>query len=162
MNDTRQATDSLSRSQAFYDQLLPYRSQYTAINNAIPKGSTVLSAVEFPSLLDLHKFKVYTLDWPGANSLSPGIPIAEGGQAVATYLAVHHIGYILTQDPTSIINMYGKNAVNFGIAAAYFNYQNQGRVTQQWISDVSDLTVMHVSRRFKGSDVSLIKLTSHK
>jgi hypothetical protein len=100
-SDTSLGFRVLDGSIGFTDRYTAVRPEYAELNRAIPKGSKVLAALEYPELLDFSKFQFATLDFPGVVSPSPGMPIFQGAQAVVTYL--RRLGYedIAIDSPTT-------------------------------------------------------------
>ena len=63
--------------------------------DVIPEGAGVLVVIERPFLLDFRRHRVYVGDCLGLTSPPPGMPVEEGGQALADYLLANGIGYVM-------------------------------------------------------------------
>jgi len=70
------------------------KSQYTALQQSIPQGETVLTRLDAPFLLDFKRNQIFIADWPGGASLPPGMPVFKGPEALANYLVSKSIRYI--------------------------------------------------------------------
>jgi len=63
--------------------------------NAIPVGSPVLCKVELPFLLRFDRNQIDLIDIPGSSSPPPGIPLQSDAEAVAQYLEMQGIRYVM-------------------------------------------------------------------
>lgn len=70
------------------------KSQYAALQQAIPQGETVLTRLDAPFMLDFKRNQIFLADWPGGASLPPGMPVFKGGEALENYLVSQSIRYI--------------------------------------------------------------------
>lgn len=70
------------------------RSQYAAMERAIPTDSGTIATVDDTFLLDYRTHHIDIADFPGAASLPPGWPGHSDGEALARYLLSHHIRYL--------------------------------------------------------------------
>lgn len=70
------------------------RSQYAAMESAIPTDSGAIVTVDDTFLLDYRTHHIDIADFPGAASLPPGWPGHSDGEALASYLLSHHIRYL--------------------------------------------------------------------
>ncbi len=70
------------------------RSQYAAMERAIPTDSGTIATVDDTFLLDYRTHHIHIADFPGAASLPPGWPGRSDGEALASYLLSHHIRYL--------------------------------------------------------------------
>jgi hypothetical protein len=71
------------------------RAQYAALEEAIPAGSTALTSVLDPFLLDFRKSNILIADWPGAASPRPGWPLWESADSFAQFLLAHNVRYLI-------------------------------------------------------------------
>jgi len=81
----------LEGSTGFSDRYRSYRREYARLSAMIPRSALVLSAVERPALLDMTRYRVATLDIPGAVSPAPHLPYFEGTPRKVAYL--RHLGF---------------------------------------------------------------------
>ncbi len=70
------------------------RTEYAALQAAIPQNSVVLETVAYPFLLDYRQHRIYMADVPGGASLPPGWPARQPGEALADYLKRCGIRYV--------------------------------------------------------------------
>ena len=96
--------DRLHRAQHVVDATAPlldrYRAfepEYHALNRLVPAGSALLAAVDLPSLLDMTRFRVATLDFAGAVSPPPHMPFLDGPGPTVAYLRQLGYRYIATE-----------------------------------------------------------------
>jgi hypothetical protein len=68
-------------------------AEYQRLQQSIPAGKVVLARLEKPILLDFKRNTVYVLDWAVA-SPPPGMPLFQGSEALARYLASQSIRYV--------------------------------------------------------------------
>jgi hypothetical protein len=83
-----------------------------AAQAAVPAGAKILAYTDTPFLFDFNSNPIFVADWPGEASPPPGLPVHQGGEAVAAYL--------LGQDIRYVIYSY-KNKANFPRAIFQFN-----------------------------------------
>jgi hypothetical protein len=62
---------------------------------SVPPGARLLVYMETPFLLDFTNNPICVADWPGEASPPPGLPLAQGGEAVAAYLIGQDIHYVI-------------------------------------------------------------------
>ena len=120
----------------FTNGLASYDPTFSAINDSIPKNASVLSAIETPSLLDMSKFTVSTIDWPGANSPAPGIPLSAGGPAVMGYLDRLGYGYVVVESPASSFNVYSSGDIKWGLSTNVYNYRFNSLALKSWVDGI--------------------------
>jgi hypothetical protein len=65
-----------------------------ALQESVPPGESLLARLEEPFLLDFSRNPVQVVDHPGMVSPTPGMPIFEGGEALAGYLLESRIRYV--------------------------------------------------------------------
>ena len=70
------------------------RSEYAALQSAIPNDGAVLETVAYAFLLDFRQHRIYMADVPGGASLPPGWPARQTGEALAEYLRRQGIRYL--------------------------------------------------------------------
>ena len=70
------------------------RSEYTALQAAIPTNGAVLETLAYAFLLDFRQHRIYMADVPGGASLPPGWPARKTGEALADYLERSGIRYL--------------------------------------------------------------------
>ena len=70
------------------------KAEYTALQQAVPVGATILTRLEKPFLLDFKRNIILIVDYPGAQSLPPGMPFFHGGEALGAYLKDKDIRYV--------------------------------------------------------------------
>ena len=114
------------------DPLSVYGGVFKQISAVIPKGVKVLSAVEAPGLLDLHKFSVSTLDFPGANSPAPGIPLNGSPAELMKYLKDLGYSYIVAQSPLSPGSVYYSVPAKQLATSDFYNYRATGNAIGIW------------------------------
>jgi hypothetical protein len=109
------------------------------MNRLIPRGSKVLSAIETPSILDMSKFDVATVDWPGGASPSPGIPINGNSEELASYLRSCGFNYLLVQSPLTQDTLYSYSNISAGRFKASnpwtsFQSAHISEILSSWVS----------------------------
>jgi hypothetical protein len=114
------------------DPLVQGGGMFRQINSAIPEDSKVLSAVEFPELLDMNKFRVSTLDFPGANSPAPGIGLSGPPKGLMEYLEKLGYGYIVAQSSGNQSSMYANTSARELEKSPWFNYRSTGSAIIKW------------------------------
>ena len=70
------------------------RSEYTALQAAIPHDGVVLETLAYAFLLDFRQQPIYMADVPGGASLPPGWPARQSGEALARYLERSGVRYL--------------------------------------------------------------------
>jgi hypothetical protein len=76
----------------------PEIAAYQRLQQSIPRGEVVLTRLEKPFLLDFKRNTVFVVDYAVA-SPPPGMPLSEGGEALARYLdslSIHYVAYSYT------------------------------------------------------------------
>jgi len=91
----------LEGSVGFSDRYRTYRREFARLSAMIPRNAMVLSAVERPALLDMTKYRVATLDIPGAVSPAPHLPYFEGTARKIAYLRDLGFTYIVVEPDRS-------------------------------------------------------------
>jgi hypothetical protein len=71
------------------------RTEYAALQAAIPSDGGVLATLTNPFLLDFGKRDVMIADFPGTASPKPGWPTWESGEAFAQFLLEHNVRYLM-------------------------------------------------------------------
>ena len=71
------------------------KTEYAAMQRAIPTDSSALATVNNSFLLDFRAHDIKVADFPGAASLPPGWPSRQNGEALAQYLLANHIRYLI-------------------------------------------------------------------
>jgi len=122
----------LGTSNLSIDPLIFYGEVFKKISAGIPKGVKVLSAVETPELLDMNKFSVSTLDFPGANSPAPGIPLGGSPSELMKYLKGLGYSYIVAQSPQSPGSIYYSVPAKQLAASDFYNYRATGNAIGMW------------------------------
>ncbi len=69
-------------------------NQYSALQQSVPIGETIISRLDRNFLYDFTRNNVYVNDTPGGSSLPPGVPLKSGSEAMSDYFLSHHIKYI--------------------------------------------------------------------
>ena len=122
----------LNTSDFSIDPLIFYGRVFKQISAVMPKGAMVLSAVETPELLDMGKFSVSTLDFPGANSPAPGIPLGGSPAELMKYLRGLGYSYIVAQSPLSPGSVYYSVPAKQLAASDFYNYRATGNAIGMW------------------------------
>jgi len=71
----------------------PEIAAYQHLQRSIPRGEVILTRLEKPFLLDFKRNTVFLVDYAVA-SPPPGMPLSEGGEALARYLTSQSIRYV--------------------------------------------------------------------
>ena len=79
---------------------------YQALQKAVPRGETLVVMLDAPYKLDFRRNRVFNLDLPGAVSLPPSMPVADGPEAVAKYLLGSSIRYFAFLRDTTSFALY--------------------------------------------------------
>ena len=84
------------------------RTAATALEEAMPNDGRLLATLERPFLLDFRRRQVFIMSLPGMAGLPPGMPIFEGGEAVAEYLlgwSIRFLAYGGVGDSQRLLNL---------------------------------------------------------
>jgi len=103
-----------------------YVVDFSTLNSVIPIHSEVLSAIEAPGFLDMKKFTVQTLDWPGAVA----VPLNGTVTAFMGYLRQVHVNYLLVQNDYNG-TLYDP-AVAHKLITGEYNYSSIGNSVLHW------------------------------
>ncbi len=114
------------------DPMVPFKQAFNLINLNIPKDTKVLAAIETPGLLDMRRFSVLTLDFPGANSPAPGIPLDRSPEELMKYLRENGVSYVVAQSPSSARSIYFRHPAHQLSTSDWFNYRSTGRAIIKW------------------------------
>jgi hypothetical protein len=71
----------------------PEIAAYQRLQESVPRGEVILTRLEKPFLLDFKRNTVFVVDYAVA-SPPPGMPLREGGEALARYLTSHSTRYV--------------------------------------------------------------------
>jgi hypothetical protein len=63
--------------------------------SAVPANAKILAYTDAPFLFDFVSNPIFVADWPGESSPPPGLPVHQGGEAVASYLLGQNIHYVI-------------------------------------------------------------------
>jgi hypothetical protein len=66
-----------------------------AAQASVPAEATILAYTDTPFLFDFVGNPILVADWPGESSPPPGLPVHQGGEAVAAYLLGQNIRYVI-------------------------------------------------------------------
>jgi len=99
---THDGVDVLDGTIALGDRYAGSERQYAELNAMIPRGAKVLAAVDLPTLLDMTRYDVVTLDSPGAVSPPPHMPFFRGAAADVAYLRAQGFDYIVAESPSAL------------------------------------------------------------
>jgi hypothetical protein len=95
-----------ARVKAEYPMALASAESYAAALAMIPTGSTVLSAVDSPFLLDQHQHTIVCIDEVGTVSPPPGLPLGGSPEALEAYLRRCSIDYVIFVRPENAMALY--------------------------------------------------------
>lgn len=95
-------------SQLSLDRYVLDRPDYAQAVALIPRGSKVLAAVDYPSLLLGTGIDVTTLDIIGSTSPSPHLPYFSGSAAKLAWLRANGYAYVIASDPTASRRLYNR------------------------------------------------------
>ena len=112
-------------------QLASSQVDYMNVNNAVEKHATVAAAVEYPELLNMKKFTVYSMGWPGGGP-SMGVPYFSGPVKFMEYFKNLGIDYLIVQKPSFPVGLYSNAVMSPGIGSSFQNYQSGGILTLRW------------------------------
>jgi len=132
-------TKVLTSSNNLPDNLGLNVPNFLRISALIPSGSHVLAAVETPSLLDTGRVSVATLDFPGANSPSPGLPLNKGPEAAMNYL--HNLGYtyVVAESPNVPYDLYTRDQAMKDLNNPWYNYRATANGIVAWDTLVNSI-----------------------
>lgn len=82
---------------------------YADAQSSIPPGRRILTAVDYPFLLNYARNPVESLDEPGFASPRPGLPFFRGSAAVAQYLRDQSIDALIVENFDDAISMYRRD-----------------------------------------------------
>ena len=105
--------------------------EYANLNNAVEKNATVAAAVEYPELLNMKKFTVYSMGWPGGGP-SMGVPYFAGPAKFMEYFKSLGIDYLIVQKPSYSVGLYSNAVMGGGIKSTFQNYQSGSILTLRW------------------------------
>ena len=140
---------ALISSNNLTDNLTLNVPNFMRISALLPSGSHVLAAVETPSLLDTGRLSVATLDFPGANSPSPGMPLNKGPEATMTYL--HNLGYtyVVAESPNAPYDLYTRDQALKDLNNPWYNYRSTASGIITWDSLINSIVSSgHYSEKF--------------
>jgi hypothetical protein len=69
--------------------------QVHAAQATVPADAKILAYTDEPFLFDFIGNPIFVADWPGEASPPPGMPVHQGGEAVAAYLLAQNIRYVV-------------------------------------------------------------------
>jgi len=137
-SNVRNAWDILQGSSGFVDRYVLVEKEYRRMNRTVPRGATVLAAVDEPSLLSFSRFHFATLDLAGAASPAPHMPYFRGAAAKATYLRRLGYQYILA-DASTGPGLYDLDAWRQELHAPQYNYRSWAPYYFDWAKSITDL-----------------------
>lgn len=105
--------------------------EYANLNNAVEKDATVAAAVEYPELLNMKKFTVYSMGWP-VGGPSMGVPYFSGPFKFMEYFKKLGIDYLVVQKPSYSVGLYSNSVMGGGIKSTFQNYQSGSILTLRW------------------------------
>lgn len=143
------------------------RERHAAIERAIPSGVPVLARLRAPHLVDPARADWQLLSSPGMASPEPGLPLGEGGEALARALAtrgIHHLAWggrrdgrlLLMLGEREIRDRYPKSKVRWTMLAAHREFDAAVRelsTTRRRLLDTPDDLVLDLSVRALRLDV---------
>ncbi len=68
---------------------------YQTAQSTVPVDAKILTYTDAPFLFDFAGNPIFVADWPGEASPPPGLPVHQGGEAVASYLLGQDIRYVI-------------------------------------------------------------------
>ena len=80
----------------------------------------------------MGKFSVSTLDFPGANSPAPGMPLNSSPADFMNYLSDKGINFIVAQSPLSADSVYYSIAAQKLATSDFYNYRATGTAIEKW------------------------------
>jgi hypothetical protein len=108
------------------------------MNKRVPRNARVLAAVDDPGLLDFSRFTFATLDFPGAASPPPHLPLFAGANAVVRYLQAQGYSYILADSATAF-GFYNRAQWEASFKHVNWTTHQYGRYFLRWSSIVDNL-----------------------
>jgi hypothetical protein len=84
----------------------PLLDEYRGIQALVPEGAKIYSIVNVPTNFDFSRNTIYTADQAGIASPDPGIPIAEGRDAILHYFQGLGIDYIVAAHFDTALALY--------------------------------------------------------
>jgi len=105
---------------------------FNQINSAIPKDSKVLSAIEFPELLNLNRFIVSTLDIPGANLAISSVLKPKSIGAFFKVLRKSGYSYVVAEVTSSSESMYYGSSALILSRSSFYDYRELGNSILSW------------------------------
>jgi hypothetical protein len=110
-----------------------------AAQAAVPAGAKILAYTDTPFLFDFISNPIFVVDCPGEASLPPGLPVRQGGEAVASYLMGHNIRYVIYSYKTQAGN--SRAAFGFLLEPAYGTLVNRiAALSFAFQEDLADLS----------------------
>lgn len=85
--------------------------EYEEAFSQLQPGAKTLVALDYPFLVDNQKYKICSVDIPGAASPPPGLPIYQGAEALKKYLVDHGFNYIAHVPFDKTKQLYGRDTV---------------------------------------------------
>jgi len=133
---------------------------YVTLQLAVPAAATIATFVDNPSHFDHRRNMIECLDMIGAISPRPGIPLAEGGDAVATYLLELGYRYLIVGNPDAAASLYRrdtwvkkqKDAEEVWKKSAHFYLEafddfDELRRTRVHLAEAGDMTTLDLAKR---------------
>ncbi|HEX4580007.1 MAG TPA: hypothetical protein VH498_08400 [Candidatus Dormibacteraeota bacterium] len=105
------ASDTLTGrplSQLSVDRYALERRDYAQVAALVPRGSKVLAAVDYPTLLLGTGLDVTTIDMIGTTSPSPRMPYFIGSAAKVAWLRANGYDYVIASDPATSFLLYNR------------------------------------------------------
>ena len=114
------------------------RDAYHQMNRLVPSKAKVLAAVDDPGLLDFSKFDFATVDFPGAASPPPHLPLFKGTQAVLRYLRSLGYSFLVADSPTAF-GFYNRAQWKVSLKSDNWTTHQYARYFLQWLTVVDGL-----------------------
>jgi hypothetical protein len=130
-----------------------------AAQAAVPAGANILAYIDTPFLFDFTHNPIFVVDCPGEASLPPGLPVRQGGEAVATYLLGHNLRYVIYSYKTQA----GSPRATFGflLDPAYGTLVNRiAALSFAFQDDLADLSHTRV-RIYDDGNIFVLDLAHH-
>jgi hypothetical protein len=137
-NHVRTGIDVLRGTIGFPDRYSTFRGEYAQLNAAIPRGSKVLAAVDYPALLSFSRYRFATLDLVGTASPPPHMPYFAGAAAKVHYLQHLGYGYVVAEAET-VRGLYQFKAWQSDLHSPRYNYRAWAPYFLDWMSSVTAL-----------------------
>jgi hypothetical protein len=135
-------------------------ANYKKLQDAIPEGEPIAVMVDEFGNFDFERNRIESLDMVGAISPRPGLPLHEGPDAVADYLASQGYRYAIVVHPEAAAYLYRrdtwvKNAANgdpiwkrsAGHYIAAFDDFDALRKSRVHVADAGPMTALDLTRR---------------